>query len=243
MASIAHTGRQRHRPRARAGRTPSIALAGTGAPGYGTQVEIVTPELAFIPLRGAELEPFRAELGDLRISVFREFPYLYDGDADYERSYLRVYANSPRSLVVLVRHQSRLVGATTCIPMSDETPEFQQPFLDAGRQVDHILYFGESIVLPEFRGTGIGHRFFQLREQHAHDLGNITLMAFCAIDRPPDHPRRPHGYRTLHAFWNRMGFQRQDTLQCQLSWKEIDEAEATQKTLTFWTKSCLTTHQ
>ena len=37
-----------------------------------------------------------------RIRVFREFPYLYDGDVGYEREYLATYVHSPRSLAFFV---------------------------------------------------------------------------------------------------------------------------------------------
>ena len=33
-----------------------------------------------IEVRGPELEPWIDVLGGLRIAVFREFPYLYEGD-------------------------------------------------------------------------------------------------------------------------------------------------------------------
>ena len=34
------------------------------------------------------------DLARLRIGVFREFPYLYDGSLDYERDYLADYAST-----------------------------------------------------------------------------------------------------------------------------------------------------
>ena len=121
---------------------------------------------------GAELEPWLDALGQLRIRVFREFPYLYDGTLDYEREYLRIYQRCDRSRIVLVTGaDGELVGATTCMPLADESPEFRKPFLDAGRGVDDWLYFGESIVLPEWRGRGLGKEFFARRELHARRLG------------------------------------------------------------------------
>lgn len=190
----------------------------------------------YLELHGDEVDAHRDALGRLRIAVFREFPYLYDGDLDYEREYLRVYTESANSLVVLLQADGQLVGATTCIPMCDESPEFQQPFQDAEIPTDGILYFGESIILPEFRGAGAGHAFFTRREQHARKIG-ATLMAFCSVDRPVDHPLRPQDYRPLDAFWKRMGFSRDESLRCSLPWKDIDAAEPSTKTLTFWTKS------
>ncbi|HBF93820.1 MAG TPA: GNAT family N-acetyltransferase, partial [Marinobacter adhaerens] len=36
-------------------------------------------------LSGDQIKPYLDDLARLRIEVFRHFPYLYDGDMDYER--------------------------------------------------------------------------------------------------------------------------------------------------------------
>jgi GNAT superfamily N-acetyltransferase len=187
--------------------------------------------------QGAAIAPLIEDLGRLRITVFREFPYLYDGDFEYEKAYLNTYVESPRGCVVLLKSKGEIVGATTCLPLSDESPEFQAPFLSAGHSLDEIFYFGESIILPEFRGHGAGHEFFRLREAHAHRVGPYRYTAFCAVDRPVDHPERSPGYETLDSFWTRMGYHREPHLKCELEWKEIGEPAPTPKMLTFWLKS------
>src|SRR5690606_40705815 len=83
-------------------------------------------------LRGAAVAPRLDEVARLRIAVFREYPYLYDGDLDYEARYLRAYVETPDSLCVLALHGDRVVGASTALPLADEDPEFQQPFLERG---------------------------------------------------------------------------------------------------------------
>jgi GNAT superfamily N-acetyltransferase len=187
---------------------------------------------------GEELEPWLDAVGGLRIRVFREFPYLYDGTPDYEREYLGIYQGCARSRIVLVTAaDGSLIGATTCMPLADEAPEFQKPFLDEGLGVDDWLYFGESIVLPEWRGKGLGKEFFARREQHARRLG-ITNTAFCAVDRPDNHLLRPRGYRPLDGFWTARGYTKHPLLRAVFPWKEIGEKTESPKTLTFWTKSC-----
>src|SRR5690606_10567134 len=108
----------------------------------------------------------------LRIMVFREFPYLYDGSLDYEAEYLDTYVRSADSLCVLVRDQGRVVGASTALA------EFQQPFLAAGWDAARIFYCAESVVLPDWRGRGLGVRFFAEREAHARKLGRFDWCAF-----------------------------------------------------------------
>jgi len=184
---------------------------------------------------GGELEPHLDALGALRIRVFREYPYLYDGSLEYERDYLRTYLRSQGSLVVLAFEEDRVVGATTCLPMLDEGPEFQAAFLKGGHDLSTICYFGESILLPEYRGQGFGKEFFVRREAHVRALG-MKLSAFCAVDRPDGHPLRPAGYRPLDDFWRAHGYEKQPGLQATFVWKEIGEETESPKTLTFWTK-------
>lgn len=196
----------------------------------------MTPAFTYEELHGEALRPHLRELGGLRIAVFREYPYLYDGDLDYEERYLETYVRSPRSLVMLLRHGGRLVGATTCLPMADESPEFQAPFLAAGYDLGEVFYFGESIILPECRGQGAGHEFFRRREEHARRTGLFRYTAFCAVDRVADHPLRPAGYAPLDGFWTRLGYAKRPELRCQLEWKETGEDAASAKTLSFWLK-------
>ena len=191
--------------------------------------------MQIIEVQGPALEPYIDGLGRLRIAVFREYPYLYDGSLEYEREYLTSYLKSPRSFVALVLDEGQVVGASTCVPMSDEGPEFQAAFVKAGYDIETICYFGESILLPEYRGQGLGTEFFLRREAHAQRLGS-KLTTFCAVDRPAHHPLRPAGYHPLDGFWNKQGYTKHPELQATFVWKEIGEAAESPKTLTFWLK-------
>ncbi len=186
-------------------------------------------------LKGEALAPWLDALGGLRIRVFRDYPYLYEGSLEYERDYLKIYQNTRDSLVVIVTDDAgNAIGATTGLPMSEEGPEFQEPFLNAGMDVNRVFYFGESILLPEWRGKGLGKLFFDLRETHARSLG-YGMTTFCAVDRPSNHPLRPAGYRPLDSFWESRGYQKRPDLKTSFTWKEIGEEQESPKTLTFWT--------
>ncbi len=186
---------------------------------------------------GSALTPHLDALGALRIAVFREYPYLYDGSLDYERDYLQTYTRCEQSLVVLALDGEQVVGATTCLPMTAEGPEFQSAFIQAGGyDLSRLCYFGESILLPPYRGQGIGKEFFARREAHARAIG-ATHATFCAVDRPLDHPQRPAGYRTLETFWQAQGYTLQPALRATFIWQEIGEAAESPKTLTYWLKT------
>jgi GNAT superfamily N-acetyltransferase len=191
----------------------------------------------FKRVSGAGVAPYVDDLARLRIEVFREFPYLYDGDEDYERKYLQTYVKSPRSLAVLVYDGTQLIGASTGLPMADETPEFQRPFLENGYDVGKVFYCGESVLRRAYRGRGIYKHLFQAREQHAAELPGIELCTFCGVRRAPDHPLCPSDYAPLNAVWQRFGYTEHPELQTQYVWKDVGESEPTPKTMRFWTKT------
>lgn len=185
--------------------------------------------------QGQQIEPYLDALGALRITVFRDFPYLYDGNLEYERDYLQVYLNCPRSLAVLAFHGAAVVGATTCIPLADESAEFREPLIGAGYDPQTVCYFGESLLLPQYRGRGIGKQFFKHREKHALSLG-LSTAAFCSVDRASNHPQRPISYKPLDDFWSGLGYEKRPGVQATFTWKEVGEEQESPKTLTFWTK-------
>lgn len=172
-------------------------------------------------------------LAQMRCTVFREWPYLYEGTRDYEAKYLQVYVDCPRAMCVLVRDGERCVGASTVIPLADAPADMQQPFIDAGMDRSRIDYFGESVLLREYRGRGLGVKFFELREAHARSL-KLPVCAFCAVQRPDDHPQKPAGYVPNDAFWQRRGYREARELQTTLSWPDIGASVSTPKPMRFW---------
>lgn len=187
-------------------------------------------------LQGAAIEPHLEALAELRIGVFRDFPYLYDGDRDYEARYLQRYAECPDSLFVLAFADDTLIGAATALPLAAECEEFRTPFERAGFDARRVFYYGESVLLPAYRGHGIGKAFMAEREAHAARAGFDTV-AFCAVERPEDHPARPADYRPLHGFWHSRGYQRRPELATRFAWKDIGEADESDKPMVFWLKS------
>lgn len=190
--------------------------------------------LKFVEKEGGAIAALFDDLAGLRIKVFRAYPYLYEGSVGYEREYLKVYSRSARAYLYSVYDGDRMVGATTCLPLADETAEVRAPFVEAGLDLGRIFYFGESILLPEYRGLGLGHRFFDVREAHAGKYGVYGQTCFCAVQRPDDHPMRPVGYQPLDAFWTGRGYQRVPTLQSGFSWQDLGEAEESVKPMVYW---------
>jgi GNAT superfamily N-acetyltransferase len=189
--------------------------------------------IAVRALTGAEIASALPDLADLRIRVFADWPYLYDGDAAYEAAYLTEYAAATDTVLVAAFDGERIVGAATAAPMRHQKAEFRAPFEARGMDAARLFYFGESVLLPGYRGQGIGHAFFDLREAQARACG-ANAACFAAILRSADHPARPEDYAPLDAFWTKRGYAPVPGLATSLAWKEWGEAEESPKPMQFW---------
>jgi GNAT superfamily N-acetyltransferase len=191
--------------------------------------------MKFEILSGAAILAVIPDLARLRVTVFRDWPYLYEGSLDYERKYLAKYAAIARATLVLARDGEAIVGASTALPLEDAEAELRAPFVAAGIDRARVYYYGESVLLAPYRGQGAGLRFFAERETRARALG-FSIAAFCGVVRPADHPARPAAYVPLDAFWAKRGFHPRPDLTASFEWRDVGEAAPTRKPMAFWLK-------
>ncbi len=188
------------------------------------------------PVTGAALRDLLPALAHLRIEVFRDFPYLYDGTLDYEQRYIAEFAAGPDTVVVVARDGDEIIGMATASPVQGHADAFAEPFRERGYDIDKLFYCGESVLRRAYRGRGIGHAFFDHREAHGRALGRFTHVTFCGVVRPADHPLRPREYRPLDGFWHKRGYAPLDGVRARFSWKDIDKPVADEKAMQFWIK-------
>lgn len=184
----------------------------------------------------AEREAMIDDLAALRITVFRDWPYLYDGDADYERKYLQTYLDAPGAFIAGAFDGATLVGACTATPLSEHANEFAEPFAERGLTISDYFYFGESVLLADYRGQGAGVRFFELREEEARRQG-FRFCIFSAVFRPPDHPACPKGYSPLDEFWRKRGYEPLEGFRTTYSWRDVGDTQETAKPMDYWVKA------
>jgi GNAT superfamily N-acetyltransferase len=192
--------------------------------------------LIFETLSGAALTARLDALAGLRIRVFREWPYLYDGDPAHEARYLATDAQSPGALVVAASTpQGEAVGMATCQPGYEASEKLRASWASARLDAATLCYFGESVLLPEYRGQGAGVRFFQEREAHARRLG-LSIAAFCSVVRNENDPRRPRDYMPLDGFWRNRGYEPRPDISTVMQWREVGDTRETPHVLSFWIK-------
>jgi GNAT superfamily N-acetyltransferase len=193
-------------------------------------------QLSFVKKQGKSILEIAEDFAQLRIAVFKDFPYLYEGTLEYELDYIQTYSSSEEAFIFAVYDGNQMIGATTCIPLIYETENVQQPFINNGIDCHSVFYFGESILLKQYRGQGLGHRFFDEREAYAKTFEGVHLTAFCAVNREENHPLKPVDYIPNDVFWSKRGYTKHPELTCEINWQDVNEVSDSPKTLTFWLK-------
>lgn len=188
-------------------------------------------------LTGDAITPVLQELAALRIRVFHDWPYLYEGSVEYETHYVGKYATTQGAMIAIATdtRTGAIVGASTALPLAQAEDAIQAPFQSTGKDVAAWYYFGESVLLPDYRGMGIGVAFFAAREATAHALG-FSKMGFCSVIRPADHPLKPTDYTPLDAFWTKRGYTKHPDMIAQFDWLDRGDTVETTKPLVFWLK-------
>jgi hypothetical protein len=188
-------------------------------------------------LTGNDIYAVLPDLARLRIIVFRDWPYLYDGTLEYEEKYLNKFAAAKGAVVIAAYDGNVMVGASTGAPMIGHADEFGEPFKKAGYDISKIFYCGESVLLKSHRGYGLGHAFFDGREAQARALGGFTHSTFCRVIRPENHPLKPADYAPLDPFWRKRGYEPVDGIVATYDWKDIDQPGNTTHKMQFWMKT------
>src|SRR3546814_15502906 len=89
--------------------SPTTTTSATGSHRLEGTPEM-TSDVQVLVRRGPDIAEWFDAVAGLRASVFRSFPYLYEGDTEYEKHYLAMYARSADSLLVLAPAADVVLG-------------------------------------------------------------------------------------------------------------------------------------
>ncbi len=185
---------------------------------------------------GGGIKIYLSSIAKLRLAVFKDYPFLCKITLEEELAYLRRFAQNKDSIAVLVFDGPKIVGAAIGAPLESQEPEFIKLFQDKGLNPASYFYFGQSVLLEPYRGRGLGHHFFDMREQHAKHLKRFTRICFVSIVRTSFSPAAPKEHSSLVNLWEKSGYIKRTDLTCVQSWKDSTAEKPTPKTLVFWTK-------
>ncbi len=177
--------------------------------------------------RGSDIQPYVDRLAGLRLTVFREYPYLYEGTISEEQNYLKMYSMSSNSILVIARDGDKVIGMATAIPLNETSSDYWKIFSDKKIPIDAIFYLGEMVLLKEYRGKGIGSRIYHQLEKLVKERGLYKKITLSEVDRGGDDK----------SFWKTKGFIKHPELRVYFSWKEIGELKKTRHALVFSSKN------
>lgn len=182
-------------------------------------------------IHGTEIKNYIETLGRFRIEIFREHPYLYEGDLEYERKYLSRYSGNPDSLLIMLFDDNGLVGACTGVPLLEESREFKSLF--AVEALHEIYYIGEVMVRADCRGKGVGTK---LLATALSAIGPEKYKTIClaTVDRGENHSPRPKQYTPPDSLWHKFGFEKHENLVVPFAWKDIGDELETEKPMVAW---------
>jgi len=197
-------------------------------------------EIKYFQYYGAEIKEHIDTMARFRLEQFKEYPYLYVGDYGQEQVHLGSYANYRESSLILAAENDKVVAISTSLPLKYEeevlsccAEELERMGMDATKG----YYFGETIILPEYRSQGIGSTIVNMQEEYARTLG-CTFVCFIAVQREPDHPLRPKDYVEAAIIFERLGFKKTES-SISFSWPTIQADGAVREQgnlLDFWIK-------
>lgn len=183
---------------------------------------------------GSSLKPYLHAIAKLRMEVFKEYPYFETPDLDREIHYLKHISTCKETIGVLIFDGTTLVGVSLGCPLAIEDPLFLTPFNERHLDISSYFYFGDSALLKEYRGRGIGHHFFDAREAHVAHYKKYKHICF-SVPNCPDH-KRPQECFPLDDFWRRRGYHHHPEMHCHLLWQDVEEGKPAERTLTYWIK-------
>lgn len=193
--------------------------------------------IKFCVFNGKTIKSYLPAIARLRTEVLREYPYLEERSYEDELQYLQRFVDCPKSVAVVVFDGSKIVGISTGIPLEDASPEFQKPIADAHLNVSSFYFFCESLLLEEYRGRGMAHHFYDLREEHVMQMGSFDHIGFCFVQKDDHDPKKPKDYIPLDDFWHKRGYAPHQDIHLNLARIDHGSLFLTEKKLVFWIKS------
>ncbi len=191
--------------------------------------------------KGKDIEPFLDEIGSLRVKVFREFPYLYDGDLETERKYIAEYAKSDKSVLIAAFVDKQIIGFVTGTALDSGLEIIRtayELFNSRSLIANNYYYIGEIIILEEYRSFSLSLELIKQIGTFAKNSG-YTSLCFLTVIREAGHPLKPAHYRSTAKLWEFYKAKKMN-MSVDYEWKTlINSSESMMQTnkLEFWERS------
>lgn len=186
-------------------------------------------------LTGAAIADAVDDLATLRLDIFQEYPYLYRGRREDELAYLGSYAEAADARVILVLDGLTVIGAATGMPLIHEDAQMMEAFSGTAFPLGEVYYVGELLFRPAYRNCGLGRKLLDRMESLIRSIGSYRHLTCATVERPDDHPLRPHDHIPITRFLARTGFARLPGVTTTFAWHELDGVKRDHP-MQFWSK-------
>ncbi len=196
----------------------------------------MTPDIKIRTLHGAGIKTYIPSIVKVRNEVLKEYPYMRVGHVEEDTHYFRSLSQCKDSIAVLIFDGPKIIGVTTGVPLDEQLTALQKPFMEKDLKPSDYYYFGVCTLLKPYRGRGIAHHFFDLREEHVKHLKRFNKICLSNVVRQKNHQKKPKDYVSLDSFWKKRGYVERKDLMGQIAWRDVEEKAPSPKFLVFWVK-------
>ena len=186
-------------------------------------------------LTGTAIADALDDLATLRLVIFPEYPYLYQGRREDELTYLATNAEEADACVILAYNGLTVIGAVTGMPLVHEDAQVLDAFAGTTFPLNEVYYVGELLFRPAYRNCGLGQKLLAKLGNHIRSLSRYRSLTCATVERPEDHLLRPSNYIPISRFLARTGFVRLPGVTTHFMWCETDGVKR-DHIMQFWIK-------
>lgn len=192
-------------------------------------------------LTSDQVNTYLNDIASFRIKYFKDFPYMYEGNMDYEQKYIGGFVKDKKAILVVAVKDNQIVAVSTALPLisdADILGDAPKKFLEKGLNPKDFFYYGEIIIKPEYRGLGVAKAIMSIQEAFAKNL-NYKKITLSTVVRSKDDPRAPIDYISSDIVWHNLGFKKEDIFM-EYEWPTIIDqvtVRSIENRMVFWTKT------
>lgn len=186
---------------------------------------------------GKDIEPYQNDIADLCVTIFREYPALYEGTREECVPVIETYAHSPYGIACILFDKEKAVGVAIGSALTDKNEYYDEIVLQQHTiNPPDFFYLGEIVLLKEYRSQGYGKHLYTEFEQAVKNLNSFSSMLFCKTIEPSDKSLKPTDYYSMNNFWIKQGYAQHATLIINFNWRDLMCHEINEHPMNVWTK-------
>lgn len=182
-----------------------------------------------------DVEPLWPQIVKLMDAVYMEYPNLYDGAGDGYDYNLDVFRKARDTHFCLIFDGPKIVGFIGSMCMEDAVTSYMKHLTAKNIPLQSKYYIGETVILPEYRGKGLGKKLHEAAETHARHL-DYSEFWLCTLDESRVTTPAPAKYSSGEKFWRNRGFTRHPELIFNTRYKAVGESAETAHGMIFYSK-------